>query len=138
LTISNNSVTASVYVTIFENKAEANLVSYVVPAALETGLSQSSLTDLFTTRAARRASALEAVPGITPGILGAVSVAMQLAHSKTFQVVYLVSIAFGACAIIAALVIDPSKMADKMTTDIAQKFQGVGRKEESDLEETME
>jgi hypothetical protein len=63
---------------------------------------------------------------------------VQLAHNKAFQVVYPVSIAFGVCSIIAALVIDPSKMAGKMTTDIAQKFQGVGRKEESNLEKTKE
>lgn len=138
MAFTNISTTVSVYVTIFENKAATNLVSYVAPAALEAGLPESSLTDLFTAIAAGTTSALLSVPGITPDILGAISSAVQLAYNKAFLVVYLVSIAFGACAIIAALVIDPSKMAGKMTTNIARKLQGVGRKEESDLEKTVE
>jgi hypothetical protein len=89
-------------------------------------LAQSSLTDRFAVIAAGAALALESVPDITPNILGAASVAVQLTYNKAFQVVYFVSIAFGTCAIIAALVIDPSKMAGKMTTDIICKLQGVG------------
>lgn len=107
--VAKNNIAVSVYVIIFENKAGTNLVSYVVPAALEAGLLQSSSTDIFAAISAGTAPALESVHGIMPNILGTVSAAVKFAYNKTFQVVYPAKIAFGACAIIAELLIDLSK-----------------------------
>ena len=51
-------------------------------------------------------------------------VSFQTVYYKSFQVVYFVSIAFGACVIIAAFCIDHDGIESKLTSGVAKKLQG--------------
>jgi len=124
-----SSLADSIYVTILSNKVTVNMPKYVIPAALKYGLPQTSVLSLMEALSASNITALQMVPGITPNILQAVDLAQLFAYHKSFQVIYLTSIAFGACAIIAALSVSSAKLDDKLTPAVARKLQGVGREQ---------
>jgi type VI protein secretion system component VasA len=105
-----------------------NLVKYVAPAALKAGLPATSIVAFLTAIGAGNLVAVEAVPGVTPAVLHAAAGASVTAYEKSFQTIYLVTLAFGCCAIIASLLVDSEKLEEKMTTDIARKLQGVEKK----------
>lgn len=56
-------------------------------------------------------------------ILAAAATGLENAYSDSFKIVYLVTIAFGGCAGIAAFF--APNMDDKMTDEVARKLQGV-------------
>jgi hypothetical protein len=108
------------------NRVSTNLITYVVPAALTSGLPQTPLSSPFNAIASSDPTAYATVPGIALTILQAVAAALQMAYNKAFQVIS--RIAFGCCASIAAVMLDTDKFEEKMTTDIALKLQGLEKK----------
>jgi uncharacterized membrane protein len=80
---------------------------------------------LLTAVAGGNTTALELVPGITPAILVEVAAATLTAYEKSFKVIYLASLAFGACAIIAAFSVVSDQHDGMITSEIARKLQGV-------------
>jgi MFS family permease len=113
-------IATTIYVTILTDRIKVNLPAYVAPAALGAGLPKADLPALFEAIAAGTPDALEKVKDITPKILAAVGTATQNAYSASFKTVYLTSIAFGGCAIIAAVF--TRNIDDKMTGFVARKI----------------
>lgn len=58
--------------------------------------------------------------GITPAIEIAVGTAVKSAYSDSFKVVFLVSIAFGACFVVAALM--TPNVETRLTGEVARKL----------------
>jgi hypothetical protein len=114
---------ASIYVSILTNRLTTTLPANVAPAALKAGLPSADLPALFAAIAAGTATAMEAVPGITPTVIAAVGDAVKVAYSQAFKTVYLTSIAFGGLSIIASLFI--TSIDDLMTDFVARKIRGV-------------
>lgn len=88
-------VATSIYLTSKVSKAEP---AHVIKAALGNGLPQTPLPALFAGIQVGTASAFMAVSGITPTIIGAVTVAVQDAYSYSFKFVYYYMLAFGLVA----------------------------------------
>ncbi|CZR65194.1 uncharacterized protein PAC_15094 [Phialocephala subalpina] len=118
----SGSIAASIYVSILTNRLTTTLPSNVAPAALNAGLPNTSLPALFAAIGVGTETAMEGVPGITPGIIAAVGDAVKVAYSQAFKTVYLTSIAFGGLSIIAALFI--TSIDDLMTNFVARKMRG--------------
>jgi type IV secretory pathway VirB2 component (pilin) len=115
-----------------ENKLSSNLIKSVAPAAIKAGLPETSVPALILDIATGNAAAILQISGINPAILEATRPATLEAFTKSYQVIYLVSLAFGGCAIIASLCVDDQKLSEKMTTDIARKLQRAGRNQSVD------
>lgn len=71
--------------------------------------------------ASKSAAALEAVPGVTPSILAAVAAAAKDAYKVAFQLNYLISLAFGGLAIIAACSV--RSLDGHLNTSVARRLQ---------------
>lgn len=96
----------------------------VAPAAVKAGLPTTSVPMLLQGIGAHApASTLLKISGVTPSILQAVQLAVVDSYAKTFQLIYLVSLAFGGMAIVFALSIDQKAFAAKMTNEVARKLQ---------------
>lgn len=93
-------VFTAVFVAILQNEIPKKLQEYVVPAALDAGLPNSSLTALFTALTAGTTSALEAVPGINSDILMSVSAATAEAYAAAYSYVYYAGVAVGLVGLI--------------------------------------
>jgi hypothetical protein len=120
----SGTIAATIYVVILENRVAAETATDVTAAALGDGLPKSSLPLLFEAIANGTASAMEAVPGISTKIEGAVAAAVTQAYTSSFKTVYLVSITFGGLAVIAALC--TQNVEQYMTGSVARKLQGAG------------
>lgn len=90
------------------------------------GLPITSIPSFIEALAAQNTAALATVPGVTPSVIEAATIATKYAYQRSFEVVYLVSLAFGLLCIIASLTIDGEKLDAAMTDQIARKIQGVG------------
>lgn len=90
----------AVFVAILQNEAPKQLQEYVVPAALQNGLPQSSLDSLFTALATGQSAALAEVPGINDDILSAVAQAASDAYAKAYSYVYYAAVAIGIVGLI--------------------------------------
>lgn len=112
-------VATSVYVAILSNKQATNIPKYVGPAAISAGLPQSSVPALLS---ALQSNNFTSVVDVTPQIISAAGAALQEADSKSFQVVFLSSLAFGGCAIIAAL--NTPNLEDKFNNEVAKRLHG--------------
>lgn len=75
----------ALYVSVLTNKLNDYIPAYVAPAAIEAGLPQSSLTQLF---AGITVGSFADVPGITDSIIAAVGDALKLAYTEAFKIVF--------------------------------------------------
>ncbi len=91
----------AIFVTILSNTAPTELVKHVTPAALDAGLPQSSLPELFQAIAAGTPNAFAAVPGINAGIQGAVAGAVADGYAAAYAYVYYAAIAVGLVGLVA-------------------------------------
>ena len=112
-------VALAIYVTILNNKLVKLIPEYVAPAAINAGLPQSSLTDLFT---ALTAGNLTTVPGITTQIELAVGAANAEAAADSFQFVWYAVVAFAIVAVIAACL--TVNYGDYLTDKVERKLHG--------------
>jgi hypothetical protein len=110
-------IATTIYVTILTNRLATTIPANVVPAAIAAGLPESSLTALFD---ALTSGSFAEVPGITPSIILGVIDSLKVADSQAFKTVYLTSIAFGGCAIIAALF--AQNVSERMTGHVARRI----------------
>ncbi|KAJ5543894.1 hypothetical protein N7494_005173 [Penicillium frequentans] len=117
-----------IYITILNSRVAAVLPRDVSAAAVKAGLETSSVTYLLEAVSAGTTTALQAVPGMTDSILAAIGNAEKTAYSQSFRTVFLVSIAFGGLAIIAAVVSVP--IDDKLNNVVAAKLSGTGASRE--------
>ncbi|CAK7234211.1 hypothetical protein SBRCBS47491_008870 [Sporothrix bragantina] len=111
----------AIFTTILSNKLVTNIPKYVVPAVLDAGLPQSSVTDLLTALAAGN---MTGVPGITPGITAAATEGNKQAYSHSFQIVYLAAVAFGVCGVLAAT--NAPNSESKFTNVVQRKLHHTG------------
>lgn len=112
-------IATAIYVTILNNKVATNVPKYVGPAAVEAGLPKSSLPSLYKGLSSGN---LTAVPDLTPKIQSAAGYAYKVAYGKSFQVVYLASLAFGVLSI-ATSILTPN-LEKQFNTDVARKLHG--------------
>lgn len=122
-TASANNHKASVYSTILSNKIKHYFATEVAPAALKAGLSAEVVPTLLQNISLGNTDGILKLPGMTPQILQTVLAAATSAFAKSYQLIYLVSLAFGGTTIIFALLVDGKALDAKMTTDIARKLQ---------------
>ena len=102
---SSGAIATAIYLSILTNK-DATLSAEKIPiAVLQAGLPESSLPALFAAIASGKSTAFATVPGITAQILAALGLAEQDAFAGAIKVIFLVTIAFGACGIIASFFI---------------------------------
>ena len=99
---SDFSLLAAIFSTILATRANANIEHNVVPALIGANLPASSVEPLLGALGAGDATAAAKVPGVTKQILALGVVSLQAAYSNAFTLVFLVTIAFGACSTIAA------------------------------------
>ena len=109
----------AVFTAILNNELLTKIPKYVIPAALDAGLPESSTTALLEGLAAGNFSA---VPDITPAIIAATVDGNKEAYSQSFKIVYLAAIAFGICGIIAAL--NAPNSDSKFTDIVPRKLHG--------------
>ena len=83
----------------------------MAPVIASSNLSKSSASALFEAAAENTAESYEALagtPGITAKIIAEAQMAVKLAYSSAFRLVYLVAIAFGCLAIVCAAFVSNS------------------------------
>lgn len=95
-------VATSIYVSIYTSRYASNIGPTLERMVHNTGYSGSFSTLLAATKL-NTPAAYEKVPGINREITQAAMLAVKTSYVGAFKVVYLVAIAFGACAIASAL-----------------------------------
>jgi hypothetical protein len=94
--------TASIFVSVYGNRLNHNLLEYVPSVAEAAGLPKSSITALLTALASGATAAIAKVPGMNATIQKDVVAATRHAYEASFRTVFLTSLAFGGLAIISA------------------------------------
>ncbi|CCT69545.1 related to MFS drug efflux pump [Fusarium fujikuroi] len=113
------SIGYSIYYNIFYHKLKSKLPYVVADYAIAAGLPITSATQ-FVTAYILDPSALASVPGVTPEILKAAAIGSRWGYAYALKYVWLTSIAFGVCAIVACAFIGNTKKY--MTNRIAARI----------------
>jgi hypothetical protein len=97
-------VATAIYSAILSTKFSQVVPAKMVEAIGDAGVpySDSLLKSLVTAAGVNTAAAYNAVKGVTPALAAAAAMATKLAYVDAFSLVYLVAIAFGAVATVAA------------------------------------
>ena len=101
-TLPLTSIKASIFVSIYGNRLADEIPQNVPRAVVAAGLPASSVPVLMKALANGTAAAIQAVPGMTPTVLGVFTTAVKDSYSASFRTVYLSSLAFSGIALIAA------------------------------------
>lgn len=117
---------ASIYVAILTNRLTTNLGA-IPEIAVSAGLPTSSAATLMEDIAG--SLPISTVPGMTDQISAIVVNAVKTAYSRSFQTVFLASIAFGGMAVIAAVFTVP--VDDELNNTVAAKLAGTGASDEA-------
>jgi hypothetical protein len=109
----------AIYYNIFINKITTNLPKYVAEFAIQAGLplvDAETFVAIYLTAPQKIASA----PGVTSIILEGAALGTRWAYAEILKYIWLSSIAFGSCAIIACLFIgDVSKyMTNRIAAEV--------------------
>ena len=105
---------------------------------MAAGLPEKSVPLLLEDIATGNQAGMLKIPGINNKIIQAATIGASKAYTNSYQIIYLVSLAFGGCAIIAALAVDGGRMDEVMTSEIARKLQITGDKTRTSDDETSE
>ncbi|KIW30533.1 uncharacterized protein PV07_06272 [Cladophialophora immunda] len=89
----SGSIFTSVFIAILNNKLPAELKKYVIPAALQAGLPQSSLTALAGAVTSGNSTLLTHVPGMDTAIEAAVGSGLATAYAAAYAYVYYAAVA---------------------------------------------
>jgi len=117
-------VAQALYVSILQTKVAQYLPANVSPAAIQAGLPESSLPDLF---AAITAGDFSTVPGITPAIIAVVGQEVQKSYVQSFRIVFYATIPFGVLFVIFAALVP--NMEQYLKGNVARRLQGKATKE---------
>ena len=106
-----------------------NTKNDVVPALVQAGLPVSSVEPFLEALNSGNEAAITAVPGVTKPIIGVGITTLKAAYSNAFTVLFLVTIAFGGCSIIAAFFTPATE--DRYTNDVMRQLHPTGRPRKS-------
>ncbi|KAJ9611234.1 hypothetical protein H2200_004417 [Cladophialophora chaetospira] len=113
------SIGYAIYYNVFINKLKPNLGRYIGQYAVEAGLPLSSAEAFVGTYLLAPANITQ-VPGVNEQVLGAAVIGTRWAYAESLKYVWLSSIAFGVCAIIACLFI--GNITRYMTSRVAARI----------------
>ncbi|KAH0845698.1 hypothetical protein AYO21_05907 [Fonsecaea monophora] len=113
------SIGYAIYYNVFINKLTPKLPAYIAEYAVAAGLPLSSAPRFVETYLTAPTN-LTTVPGVTPDIIEAGAVGSRWAYAESLKYVWLTSIAFGGCAIIACLFI--GNIGKYMTNRVAARI----------------
>lgn len=105
------------YGSVLNNELGKKIPEFVVPAATEAGLPQSSLEALF---AAITAGDFSSVPGISEEIIGAVVGAVKEAYTESFRMVFYATIPFSVILLLSSILVP--NMEKYLTQNVAKKL----------------
>jgi hypothetical protein len=111
------SVAIAMYVSILATQLTKYIPRYVAPTVTAAGLPESSLPALF---AGLSTGNFTAVPGITPLVIEAAVLANKHAYAKSFSIVFLCTIPWGAVMLIAAIF--TPNMEPYLTDEVPRKL----------------
>ena len=95
-------VATAIYSAILTNRFAGALPGKMAPVIQAHNIPKSVVPALLGAAALNTPEAYDAVPGITPAIISDSAMAVKYAYVVAFKLVYLVALAFGGLAIIAA------------------------------------
>lgn len=111
------SIGNAVYFNVFYQKIDVNLPKKLIEASLSAGLPSTSLIPFLTAITEGDMATAAGLPGVTPAVLEAVTRGSRWAYAESLKYVWLVSLAFGAVAIVSSLFV--SNIRKYMTNRIA-------------------
>ena len=97
------SVFTAVYAAAFAARFKEKLPAYVVKAVVTAGLPLASVPAFIEALATSDVAALPKIPGVTPTIIAAGSVAAKQAFADSIRVVFIIAAPFGAVACVTCL-----------------------------------
>lgn len=113
------SIGYAIYYNVFINKLTPNLIKYVGEYAVVAGLPLTS-APAFLEAFLTKSPAVAKIPGVTPGVIEAATIGTRWAYAESLKYVWLSSISFGCCAIIACLFI--GNIGKYMTSRVAARI----------------
>ena len=121
---------ATIFSTILTNRVTENTEHHVVPALIKAGLPVASVEPLLTALSAGNSAAILKVPGVNKNIIGVAAVQVKAAYSNAFTLLFLVTLAFGGIAIIAAW-FTPA-LEDRYTNDVMRRLHKTGKDKQAE------
>jgi len=114
------SIGYAVYFNVFQNKLLDVLPTNVGLAVVKAGLPITEVPAFIEALVAKNLTAVAETKGITPTILLAANSAVNDSYVEAFQLIYLVSIAFGGAAILSSVFLGDIRkyMVDRVAVDI--------------------
>lgn len=110
------SIGYAIYYNVFINRLTPRLPAYVGEYAVKAGLPVADATS-FVTVFLTEPTEITSIPGITPEIVQAGAMGSRWAYAESLRNVWLVSIAFGSCAILLCIFL--GNISKYMTNRIA-------------------
>ena len=104
---------------IFKEKLDAALPTYIAKYAIEAGLPLTSAQDFVLTYLTAPTN-ITSVPGVTAAVLEGAVIGTRWAYAESLKWVWITSIPFGVCAIIACFFI--GDIGKYMTNRVAAKL----------------
>lgn len=127
----------AILTTVLQGRVKSETVHHVVPALITAGLPATSLEKFLTDLGAGDVAAAEKLPGVTVKVLEVAAVALRSAYQKSFETVYLVTLAFGIISVVAAF-FSPSiesLYTDEVMRQLHQAGAKRGQSPDSDAEQ---
>lgn len=113
------SIGYAIYYNVFINKLTPKLPAYIGEYAVKAGLPLTS-AEAFVGALLTAPESVAQVPGVTPEILQAAAMGSRFAYAESLKYVWLCTIPFGVCAIIACCFLPPT--TKYMTGRVAAKL----------------
>lgn len=130
----SGTIATAIYATVLANRNVINIPGQVGPAAIAAGLPESSVAAAIAAAEAGTPAAFAKVPGMTPAIQAAITLATRVANAMSFRTMFLVSLAFGLTSVIGSFFI--GNLDEHLTDDVARKLQDrKGRRVQNDTED---
>ena len=106
-------VASAIYTATITSEFTSKLPEEIVKAVQPLGFNMANIAELIKAAALSTKKAYAEVPGITPEIINASSLAVQISYVRAYKVVFLVALAFGIGGIICAFLSRSTPMSKK-------------------------
>lgn len=126
----------AILTTVLQGRVKSETAHHVVPALLTAGLPATSLEDFLVDLGAGDVTAAKKLPGVTVKVLEVAAVTLRNAYQKSFETVYLVTLAFGIISCIAAF-FSPS-IESLYTDEVMRQLHPAGGKRAQGVESDTE